>query len=53
MLAAADGEAHAQLFTAVCEIECLRIKTEGRGSSRRAAEQAAAEEALKKLLPDE
>jgi ribonuclease-3 len=53
VLAAADGEAHAQLFTVVCEIERLRIRTEGQGSSRRAAEQAAAEKALEKLRPDE
>ena len=53
VLAATDGEAHAQLFTVVCEIERLRIRTEGQGSSRRAAEQAAAEKALEKLRPDE
>ncbi|MDR0439864.1 MAG: ribonuclease III [Candidatus Accumulibacter sp.] len=53
VLAATDGEAHAQLFTVVCEIERLSIRTEGRGGSRRAAEQAAAEKALEKLCPDE
>jgi ribonuclease-3 len=52
VLAAADGEAHAQLFTVVCEIERLRIRTEGQGGSRRAAEQAAAEKALEKLRPN-
>lgn len=48
-LARASGEAHAQQFTVVCEIESLRVRTEGYGSSRRAAEQMAAESALKRL----
>jgi ribonuclease-3 len=49
VLAGTDGEAHAQLFTFVCEIDCLQIRTEGQGGSRRAAEQSAAEKALEKL----
>jgi ribonuclease-3 len=49
VLAGTDGEAHAQLFNVVCEIDCLRLKTEGQGGSRRAAEQVAAEKALEKL----
>jgi ribonuclease-3 len=53
VLAATDGEAHAQLFTVACEIGSLRIRTKGQGSSRRAAEQAAAEKALEELRPDE
>jgi ribonuclease-3 len=48
-LAGTDGEAHAQCFTVVCEIDRPRTRTEGRGNSRRAAEQAAAEKALEKL----
>ncbi|MDR3221791.1 MAG: ribonuclease III [Candidatus Accumulibacter sp.] len=49
VLAATDGKAHAQLFTIVCEIDSPRIRAEGQGSSRRAAEQIAAERALEKL----
>jgi ribonuclease-3 len=52
VLVGTDGEAHAQSFTVVCEVDCLRIRAEGRGSSRRAAEQAAAEKALEKLPVD-
>ena len=36
------GEAHAQLFTAECSIPSLDVATQGSGSSRRIAEQAAA-----------
>ena len=45
-LISTDGEAHAQVFNISCEIDSLRIRTVGRGSSRRAAEQLAAEKAL-------
>lgn len=48
-LAGAEGEAHAQQFRVVCVIESLQIRTEGRGGSRRAAEQMAAERALESL----
>jgi len=41
-----EGEAHAQHFTVTCTIEALRIRSEGSGSTRRAAEQVAAERAL-------
>lgn len=51
LLTATEGEAHAQQFKVACEIERLRIRTEGHGGSRRAAEQIAAEEALKVLQP--
>ena len=40
-----QGEAHAQLFVIECEIPQLKIITRGEGSSRRIAEQAAAEAA--------
>jgi ribonuclease-3 len=40
------GQAHAQLFEVQCVIEKLGIRTEGRGSSRRAAEQEAAGKAI-------
>ena len=53
VLAGTDGEAHAQFFTVVCEIDCLRVRTEGQGGSRRAAEQVAAEKALEKLQAHE
>jgi ribonuclease-3 len=41
-----SGEAHAQRFVAECSIAALGIATQGSGSSRRAAEQAAAENAF-------
>ena len=43
------GEAHAQEFEVACEIVKLGIRTVGRGSSRRSAEQQSAELALMKL----
>ena len=49
LLMSTDGEAHAQVFNMACEIERLRIRSEGRGASRRAAEQMAAERALEML----
>jgi ribonuclease-3 len=48
-LIATEGEAHAQQFRIACEIDKLRIRTEGSGTSRRAAEQMAAECALERL----
>jgi ribonuclease-3 len=48
-LAGTEGEAHAQQFTVACVIDSLKIRTEGRGGSRRAAEQVAAERALETL----
>jgi len=43
------GEAHAQEFVVACEIPGLDVSVSGRGASRRAAEQAAAQAALAKL----
>ena len=43
------GEAHAQSFHVTCEIEKLGLVTEGRGPSRRAAEQDAAGKACQHL----
>jgi len=40
-----EGDAHAQTFTAECAIASLAIATLGQGTSRRVAEQAAAEAA--------
>jgi ribonuclease-3 len=48
-LAGTEGEAHAQQFRVACVIDSLKIRTEGRGGSRRAAEQIAAERALESL----
>ena len=50
-LTATEGEAHAQQFKIACEIDSLKIRTEGSGGSRRAAEQMAAERALERLHP--
>jgi len=40
-----QGQAHAQTFVVECRVEALNVRTEGRGASRKAAEQAAAEAA--------
>lgn len=45
-----EGEAHAQTFKVSCEIQKLNISTHGQGSSRRHAEQQAAELALNIIL---
>ena len=47
---ATQGEAHAQQFQVQCEIAQLQLTTQGTGASRRAAEQAAAETAYRKLV---
>jgi len=44
-----DGEAHAQTFKVSCSVSKLKIQTVGEGSSRRAAEQNAAQLALTEL----
>lgn len=43
------GEAHSQEFEVSCSIPALMLETKGRGSSRRAAEQQAAREALDRI----
>ncbi|MDR1661266.1 MAG: ribonuclease III [Azoarcus sp.] len=43
------GEAHAQEFEVTCEVPKLSLRTIGRGSNRRAAEQQSAELALARL----
>jgi ribonuclease-3 len=45
-LVGASGEDHARVFEVTCSIESLRISARGHGSSRRAAEQLAAEQVL-------
>ncbi|MBI5918467.1 MAG: ribonuclease III [Nitrosomonadales bacterium] len=46
---AIDGESHAQSFRVECRIAALNLVTQGEGSSRRIAEQAAAETAYRQL----
>lgn len=48
-LVTTSGAAHEQSFSVACEIENPALRTLGEGSSRRIAEQAAAEKALKEL----
>ncbi len=45
-----EGEAHCQTFRVECHIGKLNITTSGEGTSRRAAEQQAAELAYKKVM---
>ena len=44
-----EGDAHVQEFIVACEIQACNLTTQGRGPSRRAAEQQAAEAALRSL----
>jgi ribonuclease-3 len=48
-LVAATGADHAKLFEVACDIASLGLRSTGHGSSRRAAEQAAALAALDQL----
>ncbi len=48
-LISTEGEAHVQQFKIACSLDALKIRTEGRGTSRRIAEQMAAERALERL----
>ena len=48
-----EGEAHAQNFTVSCEVAALRLRTQGSGSSRRRAEQEAAEHMLESIATRE
>ncbi len=47
-----EGSKHARIYVVECSIPDLQRRVEGRGSSRRKAEQAAAEEALRLLTED-
>lgn len=47
-----DGEAHAQTFTVSCFVQSIAAKTLGQGTSRRRAEQAAAEVMLGEINRD-
>ena len=44
-----EGEAHDQTFWVVCEVSALGLQARGRGSSRRRAEQEAAERVLSEI----
>jgi ribonuclease III len=44
-----EGEAHDQTFTVECRVDDLGLAASGKGASRRAAEQAAAEALLEQL----
>jgi ribonuclease-3 len=46
---AVEGEDHAQRFTVSCGVAALKLRTEGSGSSRRRAEQQAAEHMLESI----
>lgn len=46
---AIEGEAHVQVFRVECVIAKLKLRTEGEGASRRAAEQKAAQSALEDI----
>lgn len=48
-LVGSSGEEHARIFDATCSIDSASLLTRGSGSSRRAAEQIAAEQALLEL----
>ncbi|MFT3792466.1 MAG: ribonuclease III [Rudaea sp.] len=51
-LVATSGADHARVFDVECRIDSYAVRAAGRGSSRRAAEQAAAGAALALLQPD-
>jgi ribonuclease-3 len=48
---ATEGAAHSQMFEVECLIEPFQVRTVGRGTSRRLAEQEAATLALQKIQP--
>jgi ribonuclease-3 len=47
-----SGEPHEQWFVASCEVERLGLRSQGEGSSRRRAEQAAADRLLQRLAEE-
>lgn len=49
---AVEGESHEQLFTVTCQVDCLPAPVEGKGPSRRKAEQNAAAKILEQLNHD-
>lgn len=51
-LVSEEGDAHRRVFHAVCRVPALSLEAEGRGSSRRKAEQAAAAAVLEQVIDD-
>jgi ribonuclease-3 len=49
VLLATEGEAHCQSFRVECRIPALKVRAEGAGASRRAAEQLAAQAAYEQI----
>lgn len=49
VLVGSSGEEHARVFDVTCRVDSLDVAAEGSGSSRRAAEQIAAERVLERL----
>lgn len=49
VLQGTSGEAHCQQFAVLCQVASLKARAEGTGSSRRGAEQAAAEALLQQV----
>ena len=47
---ATEGEAHCQTFRVECHIRKFNLRTQGEGTSRRAAEQLAAQSAYEQLV---
>ena len=43
------GKSHDQTFTVTCRIDALKLQTDGKGSSRKKAEQSAADRAFRQL----
>jgi ribonuclease-3 len=52
-LDAVSGEPHDQRFVASCEVAALEVRASGAGSSRRRAEQEAAQQVLERITGDE
>ena len=52
-LDAVSGEPHEQRFVASCEVAALEVRASGAGSSRRRAEQEAAQQVLERITGDE
>jgi len=48
-----SGEPHDQRFVASCEVAALDARARGEGSSRRRAEQEAAQQVLERITADE
>ncbi len=47
-----SGEAHSQMFEVECVVDMLAMAQKGRGVSRRAAEQSAAQRVLEEIVKE-